>query len=114
MKNKDIHIRITESDLNYLKQLCKHYNCSQTILITELIRRGEYTQLNYEGLDEFMCMFGKIGNNINQIARALNIIKKEGYMTDNQYEEIIDNFKSIKEFYNLHQLESREMLKKNL
>ena len=112
MKEKEIHIRLSKDDADFLNELCKNYNCTKTNLITELIRRGEYTQLNYQGIDEFLHVFGMIGTNINQIARSLNIIKNSGGMTEEQYQEIIKNFNLTKSVYEVHQIESREMLKR--
>lgn len=112
MKEERIEIRLSVEDKNYLNELCEYYSCNKTTLITELIRRGEFTQVNYEGIDKYLSVFGRIGSNINQIARALNIIKNTNVMNEEQYQEIMNNFKTIKSIYETHQFESREMLKK--
>lgn len=74
-KLKQLHIRLYEKDMNYLNDICEKLQCTKTQYITELIRKGEYTQITYDGFNDFQKQFGAIGNNINQIARALNIIK---------------------------------------
>lgn len=111
-KDKDLHIRMKENDFNYLKQLCKIHSCTQTELITELIRRGTYTQLNYETLKNFNRIFGNIGNNINQIAKVLNIIKNTQTMSEEQYQKLIEIYNSMKSEYMKHQLYSDKLLRK--
>ena len=64
-KTKRFEMRMNEDDFNFMKFLCDQYQCDQTQLITELIRRGEYTILNYETIKEVNKVVGNIGNNIN-------------------------------------------------
>jgi len=37
----------------------------------------------------------KIGNNINQIAKNLNIAKKEGYLAEQDYDLLLDELMQI-------------------
>lgn len=91
-KEKDLHIRMNEDDFHFLSELCELHKCTKTELTTELIRRGDYTVLNYDGIQDFNKIFGNIGNNINQIARALNIANKNGLFSQEQYMYIQDIF----------------------
>ena len=111
-KNKRIDIRMSEEDYNFMKFLCEQYECNQTDLITELIRKGEYTELNYDVIKEFNRIFGNIGNNINQIARLLNTANKNTLFTEEQYNEIERIYKVLKEEYTKHQLGTDKMLRK--
>lgn len=105
-------MRMNEDDFNFMKFLCDQYQCDQTQLITELIRRGEYTILNYETIKEFNKVFGNIGNNINQIARILNTANKNILFTEEQFQEILRIHEYLKIEYSKHQLGSNKMLKK--
>lgn len=110
-KLKQLHIRLYEKDMNYLNDICEKLQCTKTQYITELIRKGEYTQITYDGFNDFQKQFGAIGNNINQIARALNIIKNSDQMTDDQYEEILKSFEAVRNEYLKYQDENIRMLK---
>lgn len=110
-KLKKLHIRLYEKDMNYLNDICEKLQCTKTQYITELIRKGEYTQITYDGFNDFQKQFGAIGNNINQIARALNIIKNSDQMTDDQYEEILKSFEAVRNEYLKYQDENIRMLK---
>lgn len=111
-KEKDLHIRMNEDDFHFLSELCELHKCTKTELTTELIRRGDYTVLNYDGIKDFNKIFGNIGNNINQIARTLNIANKNGFLSQEQYTYIQDIFKNIQSEYLRHQLGSDQMLRK--
>lgn len=110
-KLKQLHIRLYEKDMNYLNDICEKLQCTKTQYITELIRKGEYTQITYDGFNDFQKQFGAIGNNINQIARALNIIKNSDQMTDDEYEEILKSFEAVRNEYLKYQDENIRMLK---
>lgn len=112
MKEERLYIRLKKEDKDYLNKRCRIHNCSKTQLIIELIRQDEYIELNYDGIDQFNRVFGNIGTNINQMARALNIIKMSGDMSNEQYQMIMEIFEKIKKEYEIHQLYSHEMLKK--
>lgn len=111
-KEKDLHIRLNEDDHQFLEFLCEKYECSKTELVTELIRCGNYTILNYDMIRDFNRIFGNIGNNINQIARALNIIKRTQIMSEQQYDGILQIYESLSNEYSKHQMESDKMLRK--
>lgn len=111
-KEKELHIRLSEDDHQFLELLCEKYECNKTELVTELIRCGNYTVLNYDTIKDFNRIFGSIGNNINQIARALNIIKKTQLMSQEQYDEIIQIYENVNKEYLKHQLYSDKLLRK--
>lgn len=111
MKNKQFNLRMSIEDFNYLTKICERLHCTKTQYITELIRKGEYTQITYDGFNDFQKQFGAIGNNINQIARALNIIKNSDQMTDDEYEEILKSFEAVRNEYLKYQDENIRMLK---
>lgn len=112
MKTKRIEIRLSLEDYNYLNLIVEKCGAkNRTEFITELIRKGEYTQITYDGFNDFQKQFGAIGNNINQIARALNIIKNSDQMTDDQYEEILKSFEAVRNEYLKYQDENIRMLK---
>ena len=103
---------MSDKDYHFMKFLCEQYECNQTDLITELIRRGEYTELNYDDIKEFNRIFGNIGNNINQIARILNTANKNTLFTEEQYEEIKRIYDVSKQEYSKHQLGIDKVLRR--
>lgn len=111
-KVKELHIRMNDEDFNYMKLLCEQYNCSQTVLITELIKSGSYIQLIYPKIQELNQVLGNIGNSINQIAKILNTANKNAFFTMEQYQEVKRIFESLKLEYAKYQLGSDKMIKK--
>ncbi|MBO4815947.1 MAG: MobC family plasmid mobilization relaxosome protein [Clostridia bacterium] len=69
-KDKNLNIRISTKDLNYIKQRSKKANLTITGYVTKrALNKKIYV---YDGYKEFLAELRKIGININQIARACN------------------------------------------
>lgn len=85
MKSKDLHIRVTEEELNQIKLKAKKQNSTVTDFILNSIFEKipkEHKILFFDiiKIDDFN--YSKIGNNINQIAKFVNtsgeISKEQG------------------------------------
>lgn len=74
MKEKRFEIRIDEKEKNYLKNKAKKMNISVSELIRVSTKYGGYITVNYDGLNNLSFQISQIGNNINQIARGINIM----------------------------------------
>ena len=69
-KDKNLNIRISTKDLDYIKQRSKKANLTITGYVTKCaLNKKIYV---YDGYKEFLTELRKIGTNINQIAKACN------------------------------------------
>lgn len=69
-KDKNLNIRISTKDLNYIKQRSKKANLTITGYVTKCaLNKKIYV---YDGYKDFLTELRKIGTNVNQIARACN------------------------------------------
>lgn len=70
-KDKQIHIRLTNEDYNYIKQKSKTANLNMTEFIMKAIRNKRIVVI--VGYKEVFNEIRKIGININQIAKKSNM-----------------------------------------
>ena len=70
MKNKDLHIRISEDDLNYIKERSRLAKLTLTEFVTKSALNKKI--LVADGYKEFTGELRRIGINLNQIARNSN------------------------------------------
>ena len=84
IKNKDIHVRISESDLNYIKQKAQSANLTVSQYFVDCAKNKNIVYV--DGLNDFFVEYSyllqlhskyvyelnKIGVNINQIAYEVN------------------------------------------
>lgn len=70
VKNKQLNIRISEDDFNYIKQRSKKANLTITGYVTKSALNKKI--LVADGYKEFVSELRKIGVNINQIAKNSN------------------------------------------
>ena len=69
-KDKNLNIRISTKDLDYIKQRSKKANLTITGYVTKCaLNKKIYV---YDGYKDFLTELRKIGANVNQIARACN------------------------------------------
>lgn len=70
VKNKQLHIRISEQDYNYIKEKSKKANLTITGYVTKsALNKKIYVA---DGYKEFISELRKIGINLNQIAKSCN------------------------------------------
>lgn len=69
-KDKNLNIRISTKDLNYIKERSKKANLTITGYVTKCaLNKKIYV---YDGYKDFISEIRKIGITINQIAKACN------------------------------------------
>lgn len=71
MKNKQLHIRLTNEDYDYIKERSQKANLTMTDYIMKSVFNKKIIVI--EGYKEVMAEIRKIGININQIARNWNM-----------------------------------------
>lgn len=112
-KKKQRNFRLSNDVYNCLTQSAEFHHIDRTKFLSELIMKGEYTEIHVDGLIELQKAFGQIGNNVNQIARILNNVSKDGtLLTEEQYKEIKQMYEVLEKIIELHSLANNEMLKK--
>ena len=83
-RKNTISFRLTDDELARLRFICEKLNLSQSEYIREAILTAKVTRptvvtaMDRGTAKELLAHFGKIGSNLNQIARALN----QGYPAD--------------------------------
>ncbi len=107
-KNKMVTLRMRESDLNYLDEEAKKVKLSRSEYINRKIQSlpvqpARVPTINWETyreLSKMGCQLSAIGNNINQIAKAINIAAALGEPIPEslpQPEELVSAAKLIEE-----------------
>lgn len=86
LKKKEIHIRSTIEEKDFLKKQAKDMGLSLSEYILECSLYTVVRKIDFTYLNEFSTHISKIGNNINQIARVLNSLnEKDERLTPSQY-----------------------------
>ena len=90
MKDRQINIRMNKDILNILELKANAANMSKTEYITRAILDSYIKVDNSKDISKLIGSVNKIGNNINQIARNLNIANKQDKLDDINYDNILD------------------------
>ncbi len=93
-KNKMLRIRLTDDEYNLLKEKADKAGKTMSEFVRDYITRGKVNS-KCKDLPSLILHLSKIGNNINQIARNLNIAKKEGYLAEQDYDLLLDELMQI-------------------
>lgn len=88
---KQIVIRVSEEELEQIKKKVEQSGKSQQQYIIEALTQKQVT--NTDGIKELMPELKRVGNNLNQIAHALN---GSGYY---QYPLITENQKELEKIW---------------
>lgn len=88
---KQIVIRVSEEELEQIKKKVEQSGKSQQQYIIEALTQKQVT--NTDGIKELMPELKRVGNNLNQIAHALN---GSGYY---QYTLITENQKELEKIW---------------
>lgn len=120
MKTRKFQIRVNLKDYEKFKNVCENLNVTMSAFIRSIIKdvigkdpQKEF-QLKEELCDEFRfrdalnkhALYGYLkqirylGNNINQISRSLNVIKKSPNLSQFQIKDINTTCESLREVLN--------------
>ena len=90
MKDKQINIRVDENVFNLLEFKSKSINLSKTDYIIKAIINSDIKIDNSKNLLELINAINKIGNNINQISKNLNIAHNSDKLGSVNYNNLLD------------------------
>ena len=93
-KNKMLRIRLTDDEYNLLKEKADKAGKTMSEFVRDYITRGKVNS-KCKDLPSLILHLSKIGNNINQISKNLNIAKKEGYLAEQDYDLLLDELMQI-------------------
>lgn len=109
LRSKDLHIRLTEEEEKVFREKSKKYP-SLTALIVDAVnhfdvRKGRNridTMIKFsEDVMKFDADIARIGNNINQMAKAMNQYKMERIDLENvSFDEFLKEIKETSELLN--------------
>ena len=102
-KDKQLNIRIDNELLSLLETKSKQLNITKTEYITQAIKNSKVKSNNKKHIVKLIGSINKIGNNLNQIARVLNIANRYNYLNDIDYKELLDELTIIE--YQLFQIQ---------
>ena len=94
---KQIVIRVSEEELAQIKEKVEQSGKSQQQYIIEALTQSNI--VNTDGIKELIPELKRVGNNLNQIAHALNDSSYYSYnlITENQ-KELTEIWQSLKQF----------------
>lgn len=87
MKDKRIYCRLDDDLKLFLENVSKELDCTISSYIRNRIYSPEYVYVHLEYNRDFETVLTQMGNNINQIARKLNVLLK----TFNETDELKNN-----------------------
>lgn len=89
IKDDRFAIRVTSDDKVKLKEIAKSYGMDLTTYVLAASFFNCLVFVDFEDLKELSFQIGKLGNNINQIARVVN----EAALKDNVNDELLSDVK---------------------
>ena len=95
-KNKQLNIRVSEQDYNYIKEKSKQANLTITGYVTKSALNKKI--LVADGYKEFTGELRKIGININQIAKNNNLEINTNLVLSKFQKDINNIWQSLKSF----------------
>lgn len=111
-KNERLYVRTTPETKKYIEQAAAYHGINMTDFIIKQCLREEFVVINFENMNELLRLFSNISNNINQIARTLNIAnKKNEMMSDADLLQIKKLFEDVKTEFENHLNESNKTVK---
>ena len=93
-KTKMLRIRLTDDEYNLLKEKADKVGKTMSEFVRDYITKGKVNS-KCKDLPSLILHLSKIGNNINQISKNLNIAKKEGYLAEQDYDLLLDELMQI-------------------
>jgi len=99
--DRKLTIRIDDETYNKLKEKTEELGITQSEYLRQVILKGKAVTKKckeppaLKELPTLISHLSRIGNNINQIARNLNVAKKEGYLREQDYDLLLDELMQI-------------------
>ena len=93
-KTKMLRIRLTSDEYDLLKDKSKTAGKTMSDFVRDYIVKGKVNS-KCKALPSLILHLSKIGNNINQIAKNLNIARKEGYLNEQDYDLLLDELMQL-------------------
>ena len=94
-KEKQINLRLTSSEFEQLEEIALSKKITKSELILNLVFDKKVSKQVSRDLSKVIQSQNKIGNNLNQIARVLNIAKLENVLNIVDYKNLIDKLEII-------------------
>lgn len=88
MKDKTIKVRMSEELFNLLTLKAKAINKNNSEFIREAIQETEVKQSNEKDKSKLIASLNQIGNNLNQMQKAINIANLQNKLEDIDYKDI--------------------------
>lgn len=105
-------IRMPEETKEYIERASAYHGISMTDFIIKQCLREEFVVIDFENINELLRLFSNVSNNINQIARILNIAnKKNKLMSNDELIHITKLFEDVKIEFEHHLNESNKTVK---
>lgn len=82
MKEERFEIRLDKNDKEYMQKIANKMGISISEFVRVSVRDGGYAYVDYSSLDQLNYQISQIGNNINQIARGINIMNRANEKLD--------------------------------
>ena len=95
MKDKQINIRVNEEILKTLIVKANAANMNKSEYIIKCILNSNIKVDNSKDISKLIGSVNKIGNNINQIAKNLNIANNTNKLDDINYNNLLDKLTII-------------------
>lgn len=94
-KSKEVKFRLTEDELKIANQLAEKYGMTVNALAKFMVLNLEApaTKTDREFMKDLNAKMGRIGNNLNQIARQVNT---SGYFRSSEKEQVIKSLFEIR------------------
>lgn len=92
-KNKSVRIsfRLTDSEYEPFKQVIEELGITKSeffrLLITDRLDPEKHNKKSQSDYNRLLFLFNKTSNNINQIAKNLNILFKRGDITEREFKK---------------------------
>jgi hypothetical protein len=102
MKDKTINLRLTNELFNQLTFKATASGRNNSEYIREVINNSEIRVDNSKNINELLFQLNRIGNNLNQISKNLNIANNENSLNDVDYENLLNELTIFN--YQLHTL----------
>ncbi|NCC54805.1 MAG: hypothetical protein EOM11_04895 [Erysipelotrichia bacterium] len=89
-----------------------YHNCTKTDFIVKQVVRPEFIEVKFKEIKPLLNLMSNVASNLNQIARTLNILKREDVskLTDEQFDVIQENYRTIKELFGDHDIAMQKVL----
>lgn len=94
-KSKEVKFRLTEDELKIANQLAEKYGMTVNALAKFMVLNLEApaTKTDREFMKDLNAKMGRIGNNLNQIARQVNVSR---YFRSSEKEQVIKSLFEIR------------------